>query len=328
MADAYDLFLADLYGRPNTVGTREQYFAIYGDQIGPTPSGTQFLQGSVNYGQYGNVSSIAPDPFTGEVRTVRNPGPTIATENQNQGGAGPMVVYDPNLGWYTPATPLPPSMLTNSSGANLDLALGRSSGTGYNPTGAASGYNVANLASVNSLQGAQSVASLGAAACQFITNPALRAACLAAAGVVGGVLGGNGSGMPMGGMPMQNGGGNSFGVNCMPPRMQIGGVCVDPTAMLPGGDPFISPATGIFGAPSVAPITSSQRVLKCARGLVLGKDNRCYAKGSIPRNARKWKPEPKPLVSRSDVKALARINSIRGRVKKAAGAAGLSTKLK
>jgi len=337
MADAYDAYVADLHGRPLTL-TRDDFFRIYGDQLGRPVNPTAFLQGSINFGQYGNVSSIAPDPFTGQVITQRNPMavplPTmdqfgeIARENEFQGRA--------MNGYYSPPTPLPPTMLYSSAVGNVDLALTRSATAGYDPTGGSQGYNVANLQQTNSLEGARAIAGqLGVIGCNQISNPQLRAACIAIATAVtvGGMM--NGNGAPSGGGMMQNGGGGVTGLvgPCMPPLMMGPNGCFNPNSPA-GADAFgTEVALGIFGIPSAAPrqvgsYGMGRPILRCGRGLVLGKDNRCYAKGSIPRSARKWAPEPRPLVSRSDVKALARIKSIKGRVKKAASSAGLSCSTK
>lgn len=92
---------------------------------------------------------------------------------------------------------------------------------------------------------------------------------------------------------------------------------------------------GAFGRPAMVPaqVGTVQRndgtvspVLRCLRGMVLGMDDLCYPKGSIPRQYRKWKPACKPPMTCSDAKALRRIGTLQARVKKLASSAGLSTK--
>lgn len=187
---------------------------------------------------------------------------------------------------------------------------------------------IPNVGMPYALNAGGAAVELGATLCAYLPAGPARDTCLAAAAVARALTDNatrpsNGSGMPM------NGGGNLTPTNCPTGYSMVLGQCVanNPMAMLPGGAPmFMQPAqAGYFGALSAPATMHSQTVLKCPRGLILGKDNRCYAKGSIPRQHRKWAPEPRPLVSRSDVKALARIKSIRSRVKKAASSAGLVT---
>jgi len=127
---------------------------------------------------------------------------------------------------------------------------------------------------------------------------------------------------------------------CSPPRILIAGNCVDPTAILPGGDPFIVPESGralggggqavvgSFGIPAIQPIQVAQPTLRCPPGAVLGKDSLCYMKSSIPRAFRKWRPAPKPPMSAADAKALRRIGTLQGKVKRLAKSANLTCKRK
>lgn len=90
---------------------------------------------------------------------------------------------------------------------------------------------------------------------------------------------------------------------------------------------------GAFGKPALVPtqVGSQTRmdgtvnaILRCPAKYVLGADDLCYPKGTIPRQYRKWAPRAKPLVSANDAKTLRRIGSIQRRVKKAAGVAGFT----
>ena len=108
------------------------------------------------------------------------------------------------------------------------------------------------------------------------------------------------------------------GQPCGPGQVRIGTTCVDPLAFLPGGAPLTqpimqTPEMGIFGLMStearvVGTIQDrnglSKPILRCPTGLVLAQDNRCYAKESLPKKARKWKPDPRPLLSASDARVL------------------------
>lgn len=117
--------------------------------------------------------------------------------------------------------------------------------------------------------------------------------------------------------------------------------CVDLSAGLPGGQPAVVPETpstngtgarmGMFGAPAVPPFVVGQLaggrpIRRCPRGTVLGMDDLCYAKGSIPRKYRKWKPRRRPPVTAADARAIRMADSAKNRVKKLAGKVGFSCK--
>lgn len=76
----------------------------------------------------------------------------------------------------------------------------------------------------------------------------------------------------------------------------------------------------IMGA--VEPKRVSRSELTCPPKYVLGVDNKCYPKAMLPRSARKWLPDPKPVVSRSDQKAITRAASAKKRLVKLTNAAG------
>lgn len=92
---------------------------------------------------------------------------------------------------------------------------------------------------------------------------------------------------------------------------------------------------GIFGAPAEAPRAVGQvsndrgevhPILRCLPGRVLGKDNMCYAKGSIPNKLRKWPKAPRPPITRRDAVAIRRAESAKNRVKRLAGDVGFTCK--
>lgn len=135
------------------------------------------------------------------------------------------------------------------------------------------------------------------------------------------------------------GGSDSPFTPCPEGHFEFNGRCVriDPTAALPGGDPFVSTqptfgsaVVGAFGIPALQPSVvgniNGRPIRRCPTGSVLGKDDLCYMKGSIPRKFRKWAPAPKPPMSAADAKALRRIGTLQRRVKKLAGDAGMSCK--
>lgn len=109
--------------------------------------------------------------------------------------------------------------------------------------------------------------------------------------------------------------------------------------MLPGGDTGVlgdqfGPAViGGFGVPAIVPAQVGTRaradgsvgpILQCPRGAILGKDDLCYQKGSIPVSFRKWRPAAKPPMSAADARALRRIKTLQGKAKKLATSAGLT----
>jgi len=55
-----------------------------------------------------------------------------------------------------------------------------------------------------------------------------------------------------------------------------------------------------------APFQESRIVLECGPGFVLGKDDQCYPKGSIPNKLRKWPRGRRPLGTPGEMAALAK----------------------
>lgn len=104
---------------------------------------------------------------------------------------------------------------------------------------------------------------------------------------------------------------------------------------IPGGETGVLPTQpvtttgttmGAFGIPASMPFQVGQTqygpILRCIGGSVLGKDNLCYPKGSIPNKHRKWPRGARPLLTGGDMKTLRKINSLQGRVKRAWASAG------
>ena len=153
--------------------------------------------------------------------------------------------------------------------------------------------------------------------------------------VIGGIKGlfdiGGGGGAPA--LP-------TFGPSgpCGPGQLKIPGTefCIEPPIIptLTGtGETFAptGPVTpGAFGALSVDPVMMSTVRLRCPTGLVLGKDDRCYAqgKGGISNSQRKWPKAPRAIMSAQDGKILRKADAVRGRVKRVAATAGFTCKKK
>lgn len=166
------------------------------------------------------------------------------------------------------------------------------------------------------------VGTVGGAACTKISNPSLRAVCLAG---VGAVATGLGKATPRSGNidPSAGGGRGSFlPATCPPGTVRVGDTCVAPGDAFPGGDPFTFGAGGVgtmgaMGMPAVTPAQRQQVTLRCPRRYVLAVDDLCYPKGFIPRSLRKWAPDPKPMVSAMDAKIVRRAKAVQKRIRKA-----------
>jgi len=81
---------------------------------------------------------------------------------------------------------------------------------------------------------------------------------------------------------------------------------------------------GSFGVPALQPAQASAMSLRCPPGSVLGKDNLCYQKGSIPMQFRKWRPAKKPPISAKDWRALQTSARVEKKAKNIAMKAGFS----
>lgn len=61
---------------------------------------------------------------------------------------------------------------------------------------------------------------------------------------------------------------------------------------------------------------SSGPILRCPAGMILGLNDFCYVKGTLPRAMRKWKPEPRPLLSAQDGKILRRAKQLEKKLRR------------
>jgi len=117
---------------------------------------------------------------------------------------------------------------------------------------------------------------------------------------------------------------------CGSGMVRVRGVCVDPSAALPFGDPLFTTAggnavAGGFGLPAFTPVQEQVLTRRCPRRMVLGFDNLCYPKAVLPPRSqfRKWKRPPSPTLSRRDEAAITRAASAKDRVLTLAKKAGL-----
>lgn len=127
---------------------------------------------------------------------------------------------------------------------------------------------------------------------------------------------------------------------CPPGLIRVGSQCVNPTAALPGGDPFVTTAggqvvasgggavMGAFGFPAQQPDVEVRHHRTCGPGLVLGRDDLCYPKAVLGRRSRwrKWRQAPRPMMTGADMKAIRRAKRLQGDVAEMAKVVGLKTK--
>lgn len=126
-----------------------------------------------------------------------------------------------------------------------------------------------------------------------------------------GTLFGSGGSEPAGPQQQIPGSFAPQGTSCDFPAVSIRGRCVDPTAALPGGRPFVGPKdqdgyTPFFGryGVAVAPKYQTQTVSKCPSGWVVGDDGNCYSKASVSKSQRMWNPGAKPLLTGGEMNAI------------------------
>lgn len=166
----------------------------------------------------------------------------------------------------------------------------------------------------------QVIGTLGPTACEYIQDPILRDICKAGTTLIGGT-----GTQPPGGtnLPVNQPIPTSGGPGCPQGKIEIGGRCVDPSAVLPGGQPFISPGPsqavqGAFGMPAIVPEYEQRVVRNCPEGMVLGRDDLCYPKQVLPRRSkyRKWRPGRKPLFTGGDLAAIRRAERLKSKAKR------------
>jgi len=136
---------------------------------------------------------------------------------------------------------------------------------------------------------------------------------------------------------LRNGGGGGGEISplvaarkCKNSQILVAGVCVDPGAALPFGDPLFSRPSGVavegaFGMPAFSPAVELVETRRCPPRMVLGFDNLCYPKAVLPPRSqfRKWKRAPSPTLSRRDEAAINRAAGAKDRVLTLAKKAGL-----
>jgi len=127
------------------------------------------------------------------------------------------------------------------------------------------------------------------------------------------------------------------GEACPEGYWKVGSKCVSkrPEDYVYGGTPAITgtgweATVGSFGMPAMTPLPTQRTRLECPTGMVLGKDNLCYPKGTpgLGRRGtfRKWKGDRRPKISAAEWTQLQRAARTREKVKDVAKLAGYTVK--
>jgi hypothetical protein len=230
-------------------------------------------------------------------------------------------------------TPNVPTVTPPKNGAlKMNLGLNRGGGLGSSPI---MGLTYQPPPGFLPMDGRGGLTGVGISGCEALGVP--RSICEAGADAINSFLGRGGSSTGSSSPATQLVAGCPDGyvnVNGRCEREGIGGAI---QRFLPGGrtgtlaDQYGEAVLGAFGIPGIMPSVVGQRqnargevnpILECPPGAVLGKDNVCYMKGSIPRKFRKWPPAPRAPVTAGDAKAIRKAERARGRVKKLAGNVG------
>jgi len=100
---------------------------------------------------------------------------------------------------------------------------------------------------------------------------------------------------------------------CQPPAKLIFGVCVDPGAALPGGDPLFSKpdlgaeggevVMGRYGA-GMVPIAELRQHRECLSGMILGDDGICYNRADLKNSEREYPRGRAPLLTGGERNAI------------------------
>lgn len=121
-------------------------------------------------------------------------------------------------------------------------------------------------------------------------------------------------------------------VDCLIPGQRVDpitGQCSFFLGEQSGPDTGGQAVVGSFGLPAMVPAIVGQingkPVRRCRRGSVLGTDELCYSKAVLPPRSkfRKWKRPPRPILSRSDEKAIRTAVRVKDKVGDLARDAGL-----
>jgi len=98
---------------------------------------------------------------------------------------------------------------------------------------------------------------------------------------------------------------------CVSGQRRVGNLCFDMSAVVPGGDPFISRASmptgdAVMGRYGAALVPGSMVIDKavCIRGMVLGNDGLCYNKSQVRNSDRMWPRGRRPLLTGGDMRAI------------------------
>ncbi len=98
------------------------------------------------------------------------------------------------------------------------------------------------------------------------------------------------------------------GPECLPGTIKgPGGLCIDPSAILPTGDPFIQRGVGVtmgrYG-PAYEGNSIAVRRTTCLPGDLVGNDGLCYNRKSINNKQRMWPKGRKPLLTGGEMRAI------------------------
>lgn len=97
------------------------------------------------------------------------------------------------------------------------------------------------------------------------------------------------------------------GDECLPGQFKVAGVCVDPSAAFPGGDPLFSlgpdAVMGRFGSAYVGNSRLINRTT-CLPGDLVGRDGLCYNRKSLTNKERMWPRGRQPLLTGGEMRAI------------------------
>jgi len=97
------------------------------------------------------------------------------------------------------------------------------------------------------------------------------------------------------------------GNDCLPGQTRVAGICVDPSAAVPGGDPLFSfgpsPVMGRYGAAYEGNSRFIRRTT-CLPGDLVGDDGLCYNRKSLTNKERMWPRGRAPLLTGGQMRAI------------------------
>lgn len=97
------------------------------------------------------------------------------------------------------------------------------------------------------------------------------------------------------------------GDECLPGQFKVAGVCVDPSAAFPGGDPLFSLGPeAVMGRYGSAYVGNSRLINRttCLPGDLVGDDGLCYNRKSLTNKERMWPRGRQPLLTGGEMRAI------------------------